>query len=259
MYERNFQEKPEDVAPIRDNLLEALEALENERELRNRVVSALSHDLRSPLTTARLSAQLVARRADADPQMLSYARRIVDSVDRADRMIRDLVDANLVAAGKRLSLETTTCDLRVVAQSLIDELSKQHGARIHLYAPPVVTGRCDPSALRRLLENLAQNALKHGDPETEVGIALREHADSIEVAVHNEGPPIPAEEQEHLFDPHRQMRSGLADRHKGFGIGLTLVKGIAEAHGGSVSVESAPGRGTTFRVMLPKRPPSKRQ
>jgi signal transduction histidine kinase len=106
--------------------------------------------------------------------------------------------------------------------------------------------------MRRILENLCNNAIKYGDTTSRVTVSLRQEGDEAELAVHNWGNPIPASEQESLFQYFTRTKSAEASGKRGWGIGLTLVKGVAEAHGGSVQVESSQEKGTTFRVRLPR-------
>ena len=107
-------------------------------------------------------------------------------------------------------------------------------------------------ALQRVVQNLATNAVKYGSAETPITITLKEFEHDAQIAVHNEGNGLTQEEQAHVFDKFHRTKSAVASGRNGWGIGLTLVKGIAEAHGGSVIVESELGKGVTFIVKLPR-------
>jgi signal transduction histidine kinase len=108
-----------------------------------------------------------------------------------------------------------------------------------------------PDELRRSLWNLVTNALKYGAPATTVTIAIRRVDDSAVISVHNEGEPIPAEEQPLLFEPFGRARRAEAGRVRGWGLGLTLVRGCVEAHGGRLELSSTAEGGTTFAMWLP--------
>jgi PAS domain S-box-containing protein len=228
-----------------------LAQLRLERELREQFVSALSHDLRTPLTAAKMSAQLIPRQPHLPDKVYSLAARVRQNIDRADQMITDLLDANRIRAGQGLPIDVAPCELRQVVAAALEELSTVHGERFVLRGDERLEGHWDGRALRRLIENLCGNAIKYGDATRPVTVSLTREGGQTEIAVHNWGNPIPPEEQERLFHYFARAKSAQASGKKGWGIGLTLVKGVAEAHGGSVRVESTAEKGTTFRVRLP--------
>jgi PAS domain S-box-containing protein len=229
----------------------ALNQLQVERDLRERFVSSLSHDLRTPLTAAKMSAQLIPRQANLPDKVYSLAAKVKHNIDRADQMITDLLDANRIRAGQGLPVELAPCDLRQVVVDALEDLGTVHGERFDLRGEERIQGIWDARALRRLVENLCNNAIKYGDPTGRVTVSLRQEGDEAELCVHNRGNPIPVEDQEGLFQYFARTKSAEASGKRGWGIGLTLVKGVAEAHGGSVHVESSQEKGTTFRVRLP--------
>lgn len=228
-----------------------LRKLVEERELRERFVETLTHDLRTPLTAAKVNAQILMRRGNQPDIPLKAASRIADSVDRADQMIRDLLDANRIKAGEKLPVEISRCDLSLIAEETLEELASVHGNRFVLKSPGPVDGHWSCEGLRRILENLCTNALKYGARNRPVTVTLERTPTQIEICVHNEGNPIPPEDQKTLFQPFRRTATAERGGQAGWGLGLTLVRGLAEAHDGSVSVESSEEHGTTFRVRLP--------
>lgn len=230
----------------------ALTQLRLERDLREQFVSALSHDLRTPLTAAKMSAQLIPRQANLPDKVYSLAARVKQNIDRADQMITDLLDASRIRAGQGLPIVVAPCELREVVAGTLEDLSTVHGERFSLRGEGPIHGHWDADALRRLTENLCNNAIKYGEPTGRVTVTLSQNGDGVELAVHNRGRPIPEAEQARLFQHFGRAKSAEASGKKGWGIGLTLVKGVAEAHGGSVQVESTPEHGTTFRVRLPR-------
>jgi PAS domain S-box-containing protein len=229
--------------------------LEEERELRERFVATLSHDLRTPLTTAKLNAQMLARKG-SDPTVLhKLTARISENLDRADQMIRDLLDANRIQAGEKLSIEIADCDLTAVARDTLEELSLVHGDRFVLNAPEVIQGYWSCSGIRRIIENLCHNAIKYGSHDRPVTIRLARHGpDEVSISVHNWGEPVSPEDQQVLFQPYRRTGSAQSGAQKGWGLGLTLVEGLAKAHRGRVEVESTRETGTTFTVTLARDP-----
>lgn len=237
---------------IEASLRESIEQLQRERELRDIFVSTLSHDLRTPLIAARMSAELLARRDAPNYNAALLQGRIIENIDRLDGMIQTLLDANLVRAGKRLPLQVDRCLLRQTVRDVLDELTTVHGDRYRLIAASELEGYWDQRFIRRIVENLVNNAVKYGDPEAPVTVTVEAFADGARIHVHNEGEPIKPEDQASLFEPFRRAAADPYSGKQGWGIGLTMVRGAVEAHGGQVSVESGPGRGTTFTVSLPK-------
>jgi signal transduction histidine kinase len=105
--------------------------------------------------------------------------------------------------------------------------------------------------MRRAIWNLTSNAIKYGDEGTPVGVRIAARAGFVELAVHNHGPVIAAEDRDALFEPFSRAISVRAAAQRGWGLGLTLVKGCVEAHGGVVAIESEPEKGTTFTLRFP--------
>jgi signal transduction histidine kinase len=240
-----------DNARIYDKWLADLKDLNSERQLREVFVSTLAHDLRGPLSAAKMGAQQLLRfPADPDAQH-KLATRIDGAIDRTDRMIRDLLDANRVRSGMRLPLHLKETDLGSVAKLVVEEVNAAHGHRAVLHSDESVRGIWDADQLRRALWNLVVNGIKYGSSNALVSVSVRRETGVAEVRVHNEGTPIPKEEQSTLFDPFRRAKLAQQGEQKGWGLGLTLVRASIQAHGGEVSVESAPGIGTTFTLKLP--------
>lgn len=224
--------------------------LEAERELRDIFISTLSHDLRSPLTAAMISAQLILRKSNDPDLFFTLAGRIVSSISRADEMIGDLLDVNRIRSGSKLPLTIETFEMSDLIKDTLLELSTIHGARFDLRKAERVIGNWDRKAVRRIIENLCNNAIKYGYPDTPVTITLEQKVNEVQISVMNKGELISAEDQQNLFLPFRRGKKAEGSK-KGWGIGLTLVRGVAEAHGGSARVESALEKGTTFIVTLP--------
>lgn len=229
-----------------------VQRLEKERELREGFVAALSHDLRNPLAAARSGAELLNRTLNDEATRQKLSAIIRQNIDRADHMIRDLLDANRIHAGQTVPLKIDYCELTPLVRNTLDEIGAQHPNRFVMGPTQPITGFWDCSALRRIVENLAGNAVKYGHQGTTVTVQLsRESESHIAISIHNEGNAISAEDQVSMFQAFQRSESAQQGEQKGWGIGLTLVQGFAEAHGGRVEVESAPERGTTFRVHLP--------
>jgi PAS domain S-box-containing protein len=223
-----------------------------ERELRERFVNMLSHDLRSPLTAAQMSLELIARESCSVDRHHELAQRGARHIERMDEMVTNLLDASRITEGEPFPLKITQFDLVKVVTEACDDLATMMGDRFKIIAPASLIGFWDANGLKRVIENLAMNAVKYGDVQADVTISLRELENRVIITVHNFGLPITSKDQESLFDLFRRADSAQHGANKGWGLGLTLVRGISEAHGGIVKVRSLPGEGTTFIIDLPR-------
>jgi signal transduction histidine kinase len=264
-------------ARLHSRLRETIRALEHEREERARFVALLAHDLLGPLSAAGLIVERLAL-GRSDTVGGPLAARARSTLDRASRMVRDLLDASRLQAGKPLAVHPRDCDLSALAEQVTSELAALHGPRFVLDLAPGLIGVWDPDELARAVFNLAANAVKYGTSGAPITIRSRRASEGVELSVHNWGPAIAPEDRAWLFDPFTRSRrfeasadgsiqdgngaasgkrpsrtaqAASADAPSGWGLGLTLVRGCAEAHGGSVRVDSAPDRGTTFTLALP--------
>ena len=228
-----------------------LERLESEKVIRERFVSTLSHDLRTPLSAIRMSAQLLFKMPNQTEEMRALTIRILKDVDRTDQMITDLLDANLIQAGEKLLIDIQAVDLWGIAKDTVGEFTRMYGNQFILSGDEQLTGFWCRKGIRRSIENLLGNAVKYGDPHQPIHIRIWKSGDQVFVAVHNFGNPIAVEEQTSLFLQFRRSITAQGSGKKGWGLGLTLVRGVTEAHGGSVKVESSPETGTTFTMVLP--------
>lgn len=221
-----------------------------ERKQREQFFSTVTHDMRNPLSIAKASAELIVRRPSDPDAVRKQALRIIKSIDRSNLMIKDLLDSNRLRSGGRLSLQKEECDLNDLIKECCDNLSQVYGSRFKIHSHASVKGLFDRNGLMRALENLMTNAVKYGSVDRPITISLNKSQAEICLKVHNEGTPIPLKDQASLFEYHKRA-SAQEGTQQGWGIGLTLVKGIAEAHDGKVEVESSAEDGTTFSIILP--------
>ena len=196
---------------------EAQKRLEDERELRERFVAALTHDLRTPLTAAKISAQLIGRGTFDEAKIQKLAGRIAHNMDRADDMIRDLLDAGRIKSGEKIALDVSEGNLNDLTREVLEDLSSVHGDRFVMRAAnPAIHGFWDFSAIRRVLENLLGNAIKYGFSSAPVTIELAQESDVVKISVHNQGDPIPEDLHADLFEPYRRADSAQSSSQKGF-------------------------------------------
>jgi signal transduction histidine kinase len=238
-------------ARLFDELHDKIAALDVEKALRERFVSTLAHDLRGPLSAARLAAGLLAMEPASLDERRDLAVKIDHNIDRVDRMIRDLLDASRIRAGEPLPLRLDKCDLVALAEQVADEARALHGDRFIVESRGSVRGIWSHEDLHRAIWNLVTNAVKYGAARQPITISVMRDDDVVRVVVHNVGDPIPIAEQQRIFDAYLRAPSAEASGQLGWGLGLALVRGAAEAHGGHVSLTSDAESGTTFTIELP--------
>jgi signal transduction histidine kinase len=217
--------------------------------LRERFVAALTHDLRNPLSNAHIAAQLIEQSSDLG-RIKELAKQTTANLRRMDGMIQDLLDSARFQSGERLQLHLEEFDIQEVAKEVCEQFTALHGARFQLISRSA-RGWWDQEAIKRTMENLIGNALKYGDPDTPIRIKIDLQNERMLLSVHNEGEPIPQEQIESIFQVFRRAGTAKKVNREGWGIGLPYVRSVAESHGGSISIDSAIYRGTTFLVDLP--------
>ena len=230
----------------------AVAQLELQRELREQFVSSLTHDLRTPLTAARMNAQMVTRNLNNVSMLMKHSSRLIENVDRANQMIEDLLDANRIRAGEEIPLNLSECNLKGILHECIENLTAIYGARFEIDVDSSANGYWDCEHLSRAIDNLCSNAIKYGDPHEKIRIKAAETQNEVVLAISNRGNVLSAAEQKTIFENYKRTPDAIQSGRRGWGLGLTLVKGFAKSHGGSVSVESNLQEGTTFSIRLPK-------
>ena len=223
--------------------------------VRDDVLGIVAHDLRSPLASMLMQAELL-RRPGAEPERRSRnpAEKIERSATRMNRLIENLLDVTRVEAG-RLSLEPARLVAgQVIADSLdeqrplADSASLELGVDVAADTPEIWADR---DRLLQVFENLVGNAIKFTAPGGQICVGAGARNGDVLFWVRDSGAGIASEHLPHLFDRFWQARKA---GRRGAGLGLPIVKGIVEAHGGRIWVESTPGRGSVFFFTIPAAP-----
>jgi len=228
--------------------------LKEERNLRERFVSALAHDLRTPLAGAIMANKSILENPQDAKAAQLFSNLAIESLERMQGMIEDLLDAHRLKAGQPLSLQVEKCQVQEFLLKVLGDLKPLYGDRFILKSNSPITAHWDLKYMRRAIENLCTNGIKYGRQGTPVTVTVIMNADlgsRIQLLIHNEGEPLSSEERETLFGIFRRGHNAQTSGKHGWGLGLTITRGVAEAHNGTLKVESSHEQGTTFILEVP--------
>jgi two-component system sensor histidine kinase KdpD len=222
--------------------------------MRTEFLANVSHELRTPLSVIKGSANSLLQ---PDVVFDEQTRRdFLTSIDRdADTLTRMVDDLLMISRLEAEALEVRKTPHRLIeviagVKDRLDNLAARHHLRVRIPAnlPPVAI---DDSRIGEVLTNLVENAVKFSDDNTTITIEAKLSGKEVVVSVTDEGIGIPAELHQKIFERFFQGEGRKAGRRKGTGLGLAICRGIIDAHGGKIWVESAPGRGAKFSFTLP--------
>lgn len=258
----NSGDEVEEVARAFNAMAEQLErAFARQRELeqaRRHLVAAASHDLRSPLASMRAMVESINDGVVSDPDTVRrYLRTLQSEIEHLSRLIDDLFELSQIDSGL-LQLHLERASLQDLISDTLESLAaqaQQHGLTLRgdvdEALQPVVM---DSQRIQRVFYNLLQNAIRHTPADGAVMVRAVDTGAEVQVSVVDTGEGIPADEVPRIFDRFHRVDKARSRNHGGSGLGLTIAKGIVEAHGGRIWAESATGRGATFTFTLPKAP-----
>ncbi|TMR98506.1 sensor histidine kinase [Nonomuraea basaltis] len=218
-----------------------------------RFVANASHELRTPLTINRTLVDVAVRRPDATEDVKRLGESLLLVNARHERLIDGLL---ALTEGEQAVLDRRPFDLRDVAEHVLDQAAEEADGR------ELTTHRLLDSAptageavlVERLVQNLVENAIRHNHPGGEVWVTTRWRAEQVELVVANTGLQVPPYEIETIFEPFRRLHGDRLRSDRGSGLGLSIVRVIAEAHGGTVTARPRDEGGLTIIVELPVDP-----
>lgn len=223
-------------------------------ELRTQFVSSVSHELKTPLTSIRMFAELLQMRNSNDRQQARFLDTIVSESERLTRLLNNVLDFSRIERGQK-TYRLEPAPLADVVQAAVRTIQyplTQQGFVLDLSVcegiPPVAVDR---DALQQAILNLLTNAMKYSGEHREIGLRLCAENGTALIQVVDRGIGIPDKEQSRIFEKFYRVPIPENREISGTGLGLSLVAHIAEAHGGSVQVKSLPGEGSTFSILLP--------
>jgi two-component system CheB/CheR fusion protein len=222
-------------------------------DFEKRILAIVSHDIRNPLNVIQLAARHLETVATEISVVKRDTERVLRSANRIQNIVGDLLDLSREREGQGISVTLGNGDLSSLCRQVLDELETTATDRqFHFECSADSTGHWDQNRVIQAIANLASNAVQHGTPGRPIGVRITGDSDYVVVAVHNDG-AIPRDLLPIIFDP---FRSGgrATGRGDGLGLGLFIANAIARAHNGSIEVDSDAAHGTTFRLVLPRRP-----
>jgi signal transduction histidine kinase len=219
-------------------------------------VSNVSHELRTPLASIRVFGEFLRLGRFADlGKVREYGEYIEAESRRLTQLINNILDFSKIESGQKTYQVETVEVGEMVAEVLktFDVRMQQRAGQVVFEAPdtPVPPVLADPDAIAQAVANLLDNAIKYSPPESDIHIRLGQQDGYVTIAVRDHGIGIPREEQTRIFERFHRVSTGFVHNVKGSGLGLAIVKHVVEAHRGRVTLESAPGQGSTFTLHLP--------
>jgi signal transduction histidine kinase/GAF domain-containing protein len=226
-------------------------------KLKNELLATTSHDLKNPLSTIMGYADLISMTNKLNDQGQEYMRRVHGAVAHMRQLIDDLLDMARIESG--ITLRYTDVNMRYLLDSLVLSFKpqlKEKSMTLELNIPPDLPPiAADEGRLSQILTNLIGNAIKYTPPEGHVWVRAETSDDMVQIVIQDDGLGISPEDQAQVFARFYRVRTAETEAIDGTGLGLAIVKSLVELHGGRVSLESHLGKGSTFHVTLPIKPP----
>jgi two-component system phosphate regulon sensor histidine kinase PhoR len=221
---------------------------------RQEFVANVSHELRTPLSLIKGFVETLLEGAQQDPERRTHFLQTIEKhTDRLTFLIEDLLTISLLEGGQVI-MNLHAVDLREETQRLIEDLRSRAAARkvtLENTVPAGLSARADADRLQQVLTNLVENAIKYGRPNGRVRIGGQAVPQGlVEMWVEDDGPGIPAEARERVFERFYRVDRARSRESGGTGLGLAIVKHIVQAHGGEVWLKSEVGQGTAFHFTL---------
>jgi PAS domain S-box-containing protein len=232
---------------------EATQRLRALDEMKNTFLEAVSHDLRTPLTSILGSALTLEQSADtlSREDALDLVHRVASNARKLERLLADLLDLDRLQRGI-IAPQRRPTDVGALVRQVVTETDLLSGRTVEIDAPSFVIS-VDAAKVERIVENLVANAGRHTPEDSSLWVRVEPGDDGVTIVVEDEGPGVPPDLREAVFEPFRQGPARESIHSPGVGVGLSLVARFAELHGGRAWVEERPGGGASFRVFLPTR------
>lgn len=244
------------AAELEAKVAAATERLRDLDRAKTEFISVVAHELRTPLTALQGFSELLLERSLPAERTTRFLRHIHGEAERLGRIVAELLDVSRIEAGRGPLLNPEPVEIGPLIERNVELFAAEH--RGHRFewrvVPEAGTLLADRDAVDRMLKNLLSNAIKYSPHGGRILIGVRPALDGpglIELSVEDDGVGIPAEHLSRIWDRYVRVPNPETVSARGLGLGLCLVRALAEAHGGGVDVESLPGKGSRFRLLLP--------
>jgi len=223
--------------------------------MKDEFVLTASHELRSPLTSVHGFAEVLKlEREKLDPKHAETVDIILSNTSHLVRLLNDLLDLARSDAG-RLTIKAEPCDVAALIDDAVQTMRRRtdgRGQRLEVEVEPGIPRvRVEPDRIKQVLVNLLTNANEYCPDGATITVTANRVGGEVELAVADDGPGIPVDQIDHIFERFGRGEAGASQRVGGTGLGLAIAKSLVEAHGGAIGVTSTPGKGSTFRIVLP--------
>jgi sigma-B regulation protein RsbU (phosphoserine phosphatase) len=220
---------------------------------REQLIGIIGHDLRNPLSTIKMGADVLLQRTGLGEVETEVARRIARSAALAARLIDQLLDLTRSRLGGGITIDPKRIDMMDVCRQVIGETELTHPDRpLRVAVRGDLIGMWDRDRMYQVLSNLVSNAVQHGEPRSTIDLRIDGGEAEVLIEVASRGEPIPPETLPFIFDAFRRGRTVQQSQSQGLGLGLFIAQEIARVHGGSIVATSSESEGTTFSVRLPR-------
>ncbi|MFO7323575.1 MAG: HAMP domain-containing sensor histidine kinase [Chloroflexota bacterium] len=220
------------------------------------LLRTIAHDLNTPITAAKGFIELVQNTGPMTEKQARYSERALGSLQHMEQLVSMLLDVAWLDADK--PLEVSECNIAEIIQKAVamqESAASRRNVRIEVdIAEDIGVVFGDPQRLPQVVNNLLNNAIKYNREGGVVWVSARGESDEVQITVRDNGRGVSEADLPHLFDPFFRSGENTAAKIEGTGLGLAVVKGVVDKHGGKIHVESKPEEGTTFLVTLPRRP-----
>ena len=225
-------------------------------QTQERFLAILSHDLRSPLGAIIMATRFMLDAGGLEEPNRTLVTRASSSARRMNRMVLDLVEFTRTRLDDTIPVVRSAVDgVRLVHDVVVEIAAAYPDSVVQVETSGDLSGLWDADRLTQALTNLVANAVQHGARGKPIRVTAHGEADEVTLSVHNEGPPIPEEQQAAIFqEGHRVGVPTSTPDRRHQGLGLYIVERIVASHGGNVSVRSSAEEGTTFTIHLPRKP-----
>jgi signal transduction histidine kinase len=230
------EEGPDDVRRAARAFNRMTDQVSRTLESQRQLLSAVGHDLRTPITAMRINTEFI--------EDTELRERIQNNLEELQELTEAVLSAARGAGGEKIR----KIDLAALVESLCTDLEEM-GQPISWSAHAAAPICCRPNEIRRAVRNLIENAVAYGQ---RADVCLKESPDRYDIVVEDDGPGIPDSDRTRVFEPFVRLDASRSSETGGKGLGLTLVKAIAEGHGGNIALENRPPRGLRARLTLPR-------